>query len=61
MTGVQTCALPISLVANTVLQKPLNRLFSYRYHVTGTWSDPLVDKAGQSEEPLPESPQGAKQ
>lgn len=43
-----------ALVANTVLQKPLNRLFSYRYHVTGTWSDPLVDKAGQSEEPLPE-------
>lgn len=35
-----------ALVANTVLQKPLNRLFSYRYHVTGTWSDPLVDKAG---------------
>ena len=43
-----------ALVANTVLQKPLNRLFSYRYHVTGTWSEPLVDKAGQSEEPLPQ-------
>lgn len=40
-----------ALVANTVLQKPLNRLFSYRYHVTGSWSDPLVDKAG---EPAPE-------
>ncbi len=37
-----------ALVANTVLQKPLNRLFSYRYHVTGTWADPLVDKAGES-------------
>lgn len=37
-----------ALVANTVLQKPLNRLFSYRYHVTGTWSDPKVDKAGES-------------
>jgi uncharacterized protein (TIGR02099 family) len=57
-----------ALVANAVLQKPLNRLFSYRYHVTGTWSDPLVAKAGQSEEPLPESrpesrpesPQGAR-
>lgn len=45
-----------ALVANTVLRKPLNRLFSYRYHVTGTWSDPLVAKAGQSEEPLPELP-----
>lgn len=35
-----------ALLANTVLQKPLNRLFSYRYHVTGTWEDPKVDKAG---------------
>ncbi|WP_162888722.1 YhdP family protein [Dechloromonas sp. HYN0024] len=35
-----------ALVANTVLQKPLNRLFSYRYHVTGTWADPQVDKVG---------------
>jgi uncharacterized protein YhdP len=37
-----------ALLANTVLQKPLNRLFSYRYHVTGTWADPQVDKAGES-------------
>jgi len=37
-----------ALLANTVLQKPLNRLFSYRYHVTGTWADPKVDKAGES-------------
>lgn len=38
-----------TLLAGSVLQNPLNRLFSYRYHVTGTWSDPLVDKAGQTE------------
>lgn len=38
-----------TLLASGVLQNPLNRLFSYRYHVTGTWSDPLVDKAGQTE------------
>jgi uncharacterized protein YhdP len=37
-----------ALVANTVLQKPLNRLFSYRYHVSGTWADPKIDKAGES-------------
>jgi len=49
-----------ALVANTVLRKPLNRLFSYRYHVTGTWSDPQVDKAGQSEEPRPETKEGAR-
>lgn len=38
-----------TLLAGSVLQNPLNRLFSYRYHVTGTWSEPLVDKAGQTE------------
>jgi uncharacterized protein (TIGR02099 family) len=35
-----------TLLANTVMQNPLNRLFSYRYHVTGSWSDPQVDKDG---------------
>ncbi|MCL2525075.1 MAG: TIGR02099 family protein [Betaproteobacteria bacterium] len=38
------------LVANTVLKRPLSQLFSYRYHVTGSWSDPQVVKTGQSEE-----------
>jgi uncharacterized protein YhdP len=33
-----------TLIASTVGQNPLNRLFSYRYHVTGTWSDPVVNK-----------------
>jgi uncharacterized protein (TIGR02099 family) len=37
-----------ALVANTVLKRPLNRLFSYRYHVTGTWDDPKIDKAGET-------------
>lgn len=37
-----------ALLANSVLPNPLNRLFSYRYHVTGSWSDPKVDKAGAS-------------
>jgi uncharacterized protein YhdP len=35
-----------TLLANAVLQNPLSRIFSYRYQVTGTWSDPQVDKAG---------------
>ena len=46
-----------ALLANTVLQKPLNRLFSYRYHVTGSWADPKIDQAGQSSpevKPVPE-------
>jgi len=37
-----------ALLANSVLPNPLNRLFSYRYHVTGSWSDPKVDKAGET-------------
>lgn len=36
-----------ALLANTVLQDPISRLFSYRYHVTGNWSDPQVDKASE--------------
>ncbi|MCL2636232.1 MAG: TIGR02099 family protein, partial [Betaproteobacteria bacterium] len=45
------------LAANTVLRRPLNRLISYRYHVTGTWSDPQVDPLGQSEESASDDPQ----
>lgn len=48
-----------ALLANTVLQKPLNRLFSYRYHVTGTWADPLVDKAGESVQDVKPEPEDA--
>jgi len=44
-----------ALVASTVLQNPLGRLFSYRYHVTGSWSDPKVEKVGEFVE---EAPQG---
>lgn len=33
-----------TLLASAVGQNPLNRLFSYRYHVTGTWNDPVVNK-----------------
>ncbi len=41
-----------TLLASSVMQNPLNRLFSYRYHVTGTWSDPLVDNAAQNADTL---------
>lgn len=46
-----------ALVANTVLQKPLNRLFSYRYHVTGTWADPKVEKLGATAPDSPANPE----
>ena len=39
------------LLANTVLKRPFNRLVSYRYHVTGSWNDPQVNKAGQDASP----------
>ena len=34
-------------VVNKVLQNPLNRMFAFQYHVTGSWSDPKVDKVEQ--------------
>jgi len=52
LAAVGTAALvnPIAgaaaLLANTVLQQPLNQWFSYRYHVTGTWDDPRIVKLG---------------
>jgi uncharacterized protein YhdP len=33
-----------TFVTQKVLGDPLSKLFSYQYHVTGTWSDPHVDK-----------------
>ena len=42
-----------ALVASTVLQNPIGRLFSYRYHVTGSWSDPKVEKVGEFVEEVP--------
>lgn len=43
-----------ALLASTVLQNPLGRLFSYRYHVTGSWSDPKVQKVGEFVEEVPQ-------
>jgi uncharacterized protein (TIGR02099 family) len=49
-----------ALVANTLLKSPLNRVFSYRYHVTGSWSDPQVEKLGLGEEKPPAAAQEQK-
>ena len=37
-----------ALVAGAVLEKPISQMFSYSYHVTGTWADPKVEKLGQT-------------
>lgn len=42
-----------ALVANTVLNSPLNRVFGYRYRVTGSWADPQVEKLGLGEQSPP--------
>jgi uncharacterized protein YhdP len=34
-------------VVNKLFQNPLNKIFSFQYHVTGTWSDPKMEKVGQ--------------
>lgn len=39
-----------TFVTQKVLGDPLSRLFSYQYHITGTWSDPLVDKESLSDD-----------
>ena len=47
-------------VAQKVLQNPLNKLFSFNYLVSGTWSDPKVDKLPSNQAPdlnLPRLPQ----
>lgn len=53
-----------TFVTQKVLGDPLSKLFSYQYHITGTWSDPQVDKesvAGGASKTIdsPEPPPGA--
>jgi uncharacterized protein YhdP len=36
-----------SLLAQKVLQDPIEQIFSYEYVVTGSWSDPVVERAGR--------------
>ncbi len=47
-TLINPVAGAVSLLAGAAGQSPLNRLFSYRYQVTGTWSDPVVEKKSGS-------------
>ena len=48
-----------TLIASSVISNPLNRLFSYRYHVTGSWADPKVDSSGVLPVPAVEVPEEA--
>lgn len=48
-----------TLIASSVITNPLNRLFSYRYHVTGNWSEPRVETSGVLPPPVTEQPETA--
>ena len=41
-----------SLLAQKVLRDPIEKMFSYEYTVTGSWSDPIVAPRG-AEKPVP--------
>jgi uncharacterized protein YhdP len=36
-----------SLLAQKVLQDPIEQIFSYEYVISGSWSDPVVERAGR--------------
>ena len=47
MKHLRTAAVAIGLAAylvQKVLRDPVEKLFSFEYAVTGSWSDPKVDK-----------------
>ena len=35
-----------SLLAQKMLQDPIEQMFSYTYDVSGSWSDPVVTRGG---------------
>ncbi|MCC6379739.1 MAG: TIGR02099 family protein [Burkholderiales bacterium] len=53
-----------ALVAQNMMNNPLDQIFSYDYRITGSWSDPVVERVGSrtpapadgAAAPAPESP-----
>jgi uncharacterized protein YhdP len=35
-----------TLLAQKILNNPIDQMFSYEYRVSGSWSDPQVERAG---------------
>jgi uncharacterized protein (TIGR02099 family) len=51
-----------ALVAGAILQNPIGRMFSYSYHVTGSWNDPMVERVGaEAQQPASGAVEGVKQ
>jgi len=49
-----------TFLAQKMFDNPIERMFSYDYHVTGAWSDPVVVRAGSREvPPLPSAAETA--
>ena len=44
VTVLNPIAGAVAFAAQKVLGDPLGKVFSFKYHITGSWSDPLVDK-----------------
>lgn len=47
-----------TLIANSVLPNPINRLFSFRYQIGGTWDNPVISKQGSTMN-VPDTSEGA--
>ncbi|MDO8206309.1 MAG: AsmA-like C-terminal region-containing protein, partial [Gallionella sp.] len=48
-----------TLIVSKVLGNPLDKLISFEYNVSGTWSDPNVIKVGETPVILPAAPKAA--
>ena len=48
-----------SLLAQTMLQDPIEQMFSYEYTVTGSWSDPVVTQERRRRTRAPRRARGA--
>lgn len=46
-----------TMLAQRVLKNPLGQIFSFDYAITGTWTDPKVDKVSSQPAPAPSGPQ----
>ena len=40
-----------TLLAQKVMKDPLEQMFAYDYRITGSWSDPVVERVGQRAQP----------
>ncbi len=49
-----------AMIANQILGNPLDKLVSFEYNVSGTWSKPKVDEVGRAQPPAKGAPTSGK-